>query len=188
MEDTLTLKRSRTVQHSDGRKKFSSTDIDREKMTAGKFIDVLTAEGGEHFSPYLYFQGLNRDHKILALYSNHHYYYDQSELEKVNTVVNLKKLNLINQLNSFLFSMNNVLPPGTNFVGYFSDWKTQKNVRLTSRMYKSFINILDHRTDIEIDRNEVSKLLESNGFKIINMTRNNGLTYFRSQTDKRTVN
>jgi hypothetical protein len=48
-------------------------------------------------------------------------------------------------------------------------------------MYKGFINFLDARIDVDFDKNDVSKLLESHGLKVIDMTEINGLTYFRAQ-------
>jgi uncharacterized protein Smg (DUF494 family) len=48
-------------------------------------------------------------------------------------------------------------------------------------MYKKFINFLDSRTEIEIDKKDISRLLESHGFKVIDMTEINGLTYFLTQ-------
>jgi len=125
---------------------------------------------------------------MLVLSSKHHYYYDHNELESVTTLINIKKLNLIKHLDSFLHSVCNILSPKTNFVGCFHDWKIQKDSGLTSRMYKGFINFIDDKVDISIDKNEVSRLLESNGFKVLDMTEINGLTYFRAQNNRRSFN
>ena len=65
--------------------------------------------------------------------------------------------------------------------------KSQKGISMTSRMYKKFINFLDSKIDIEIDSKDISKLLESHGFKIIDMTEINGLTYFRTQNYRAAV-
>jgi hypothetical protein len=54
-------------------------------------------------------------------------------------------------------------------------------------MYKKFINFLDSRIDIEIDSKDISKLLESHGFKIMDMTEINGMTYFRTQNYRTAV-
>jgi hypothetical protein len=58
---------------------------------------------------------------------------------------------------------------------------------MTSRFYKRFLNFLDSRIDVEIDRKDFSMQLESHGFKIIDMTEINGLTYFRTQNYTRTA-
>jgi hypothetical protein len=144
-------------------------------------IDSLIAEGGENFFHYLKRLGLDEEENMMVLPSSHHYYYDYNELEGITTLVNLKKLNLIKHLDSFLQTVSGVLSPKTNFIGCFSDRKTQAETGWVSRMYKRFINFLDSRTDVEIDKIGVSRLLELRGYKVIDMTEINGLTYFRSQ-------
>jgi hypothetical protein len=99
----------------------------------------------------------------------------------VKTLINQKKLNHIKELNDFLFNVHNLLSPKTHFIGCFSDYKTQKGISLSSRMYKKIINFLDSRIETEIDKRELSRLLESHGFKVIDMTEINGLTYFITQ-------
>lgn len=188
MEDTLILNRDGIARNKNGGTKFQESFQYKERDAAFPFINRLVTEGGEHFSSYLNYQGLNQESNMLLLSTKHHYYFDHSELENVTILLNLKKLNLINHLDSFLYSVSMVLSPKTNFIGYFSDYKTQKNDRLTSRLYKGLINFLDNRIDTEIDKNDVSNLLVSNGLKIIDMTVNNGLTYFRSQINRRSVN
>jgi hypothetical protein len=96
-------------------------------------------------------------------------------------LINLKKLNLIKHLDDFLHSVYNGLSPKANFIGCFADTKSQKGVSLISRLYKKFINILDAKIDADINSREFSRLLESHGFKIMDMTEINGLTYFRTQ-------
>ena len=181
MENISTLKRKgfsediNVLTHSNEAKFNSNRNIEN------LVINDLIAEGGENFFNYLSWHGLENENNMLVLSSRRHYYYDPNELKNVTTLINIKKLNLIKHLDSFLQSVVNVLSPKTNFIGCFSDWKTQKGVGLTSRMYKGLINFLDSRIDFDIDKNGVSKLLESHGFKIIDMTEINGLTYFRAQ-------
>jgi hypothetical protein len=188
MEDTLILNREGITGNKNAGTKFQESFKYIERAEAFPIINSLVSEGGEHFSDYLDYQGLGQKSNMLVLSTMHHYYYDHSELENVTILLNLKKLNLINHLDSFLYSVSMVLSPRTNFIGYFSDYKTRKNDRLTSRFYKGFINFLDNKIDTEIDKNDVSNLLVSNGLKVIDMTENNGLTYFRSQINRRSVN
>lgn len=144
-------------------------------------INDLIAEGGENFFNYLECHGLANEDNMLVLSSRHHYYYDPNELQSITTLINVKKLNLIRHLDSFLQSIVHVLKPESNFIGCFSDWKTQKDSGFSSRMFKGLINFLDAKTDVDFDRHEVSKLLESHGLKVIDMTEINGMTYFRAQ-------
>ncbi len=163
------------------RQNFNGTKSSAKVTRTTPVMNDLIAEGGENFFHYLNGLGLANETNMMVLPSNHHYYYDHSELESVTTLVNVKKLNLIKHLDSFLVSVSDVLSPRTNFIGCFSDSKTEKETGLTSRLYKRFINFLDSRIDNEIDKNDVSRLLESRGYKVIDMTEINGLTYFRTQ-------
>jgi hypothetical protein len=160
---------------------INGTIMTAEKNMETPVIDNLIAEGGENFFNYLEGHGLANEDNMLVLSSKHHYYYDPNELESVTTLINVKKLNLIKHLDNFLHSVVNVLSPESNFIGCFSDWKTQKDTGLTSRMYKGFLNFIDSKIDVDYDRKEVSRLLESHGFRVVDMTEINGLTYFRAQ-------
>jgi hypothetical protein len=77
------------------------------------------------------------------------------------------------------------LSPKANFVGCFADRKSEKS--FTARIYKRFINFLDAKIDTEIDGRDMSKLFESHGLKVVDMTEINGLTYFRTQNLNRTA-
>lgn len=152
-----------------------------ERKSDRPVINDLIAEGGENFFNYLEWHGLADENSMLVLSSRHHYYYDPNELQSVTTLINIKRLNLIKHLDTFLHSVVNVLSPDSNFIGCFSDWKTQKGNGLKSRMYKGFINFLDARIDMDFDKNDVSRLLESHGLRVVDMTEINGLTYFRAK-------
>jgi hypothetical protein len=152
-----------------------------ENAASTEVMENLIAEGGENFLNYLNRQGLVNDPNTLVLSSNHHYYYDNSELQGVTTLVNMKKLNMISHLDSFLNTLCNVMAPETNFIGCFSDSDNQENVGIYNRLYKGLINFLDSKTDKEIDKKDVSRILETQGYKVMDMTVINGLTYFRTQ-------
>jgi hypothetical protein len=97
----------------------------------------------------------------------------------------MKKLNLIREVDNLLHTLNDILSPDANFIGCFSDSVHGNGFGLTSKMYKGLINFLDSRTDREFDKEGVSRLLESHGFEVIDMTAINGLTYFRTRNIKR---
>ena len=144
-------------------------------------IANLISEVDENFLYYLQWQGIADEANLLVLSSKSHYYYDCEELKDVTTLINLKKLNLIKHLDEFLNTLCYGLSPKTNFIGCFSDSKSQRSLGITSRIYKKFVNFLDSRMENKIDGKEISKLLESLGFKVKNMTEINGLTYFITQ-------
>ena len=181
MENISNLNKSGVNIGKEVRSNFKRTRRSSEIRKTTPVIDNLIAEGGENFFHYLKGLGLADESNMMVLPSSRHYYYDDSELEGVTTLISMKKLNMIEHLDSFLQTIGDVLSPRTNFIGCFSDTKPQKGIRLYARMYRRFINFLDSRTDRDIDKNSVSRLLESSGYKVIDMTEINGLTYFRSQ-------
>jgi hypothetical protein len=176
MEDISVLHRSDRIIDKKVKRDFNRPKLMPETAKNNPVINELTAKVDENFINYLNWHGLADEPNLLVLSSRFHYYYDNEEL-------NLKKLNLIKHLDDFLHTVNNVLSPKTNFIGCFSDRKTQKGVSVTSRIYKRFINFLDSRIDIEIDKKDILRLFESHGFKVIDMTEINGLTYFRTQNN-----
>ncbi|HEX7494171.1 MAG TPA: hypothetical protein VF346_08120 [Bacteroidales bacterium] len=163
------------------RKNIMRNNLSQKNPGINPAIANLISEGDENFLYYLQWQGLADDTNLLVLSSKSHYYYDSEELKDVTTLINLKKLNLIKHLDEFLNTLCYGLSPKTNFIGCFTDRKSQKGHGMTSRIYNKIVNFLDSKTDIEIDSKEISTLLESVGFKVKNMTEINGLTYFLSQ-------
>ena len=142
----------------------------------------LTAEGGKNFFRYLKSFNLFKEPELLILSPNIHFYYDENDLKGVRTFIILKKLNLIKDLDTFLHTVFLILPENINFVGCFSDSKTVDGNGFLTGLSTRFNNFLDSRTDHNMDKKDVSDLLEKHGFKIIDITEMNGLTFFYSQT------
>ena len=188
MENIMNLQISDVMTEKKAGTKINGKKHSPEKTKSNPVIDNKFTEGDENFFNYLHYIGLANEPNLLVLPSKNHYYYDNNDLKGVTTLINLKKLNMIKHLDSFLNTVYHVLSPETNFIGCFSDKKTQTDIGWSSRMYKRFINFLDSRIDFEIDKKDVSGLLESNGFKVIDMTEINGLTYFRTRNNGRSVN
>jgi hypothetical protein len=156
MEDISVLHRSGRIIDKKVKRDLNRPKLIPETAKINPVINELTSEVDENFINYLNWHGLADEPNLLVLSSRFHYY---------------------------LHTVNNVLSPKTNFIGCFSDRKTQKGVSITSRIYKRFINFLDSRIDIEIDKKDILRLFESHGFKVIDMTEINGLTYFRTQNN-----
>jgi len=163
---------------------------DRDKSTHGisgffPAIVNMIAEDGESFFHYLKDLGLSRENNLVVLSSRHHYFYDEDELKNVRTLINLKKLNLIKYLDEFLFTLVQILPPDTKFLGCFSECNAPENngalLFHPIKLLKQKVNRLNLMGKKTMNKNKVSEILESYGFKIINMTEMNGLTYFCSQ-------
>lgn len=142
-------------------------------------------ESKEHFMQYLKRLNFGLESDMLVLPADHHYFYDERELKNVKTLVNLRKLNQMKHPGRFLYTLFNVLPHDANFIGCFSDDKKRKHngghYYKPSRLLNRFINFIDSRADQIMDKNEVSELLRTHGFKLINMTEIGGITYFYSQ-------
>lgn len=187
MDDISILQDSDIITKKQVRTNFRETRLAPERNIFDPVKDKLISEGGENFFDYLDWNGLAEESNMLVLPSSNHYYYDNQELQGVTTLINLKKLNLIKHLDEFFHTIYSVLSPRTNFIGCFYDRKTNKSVSLASRLYKKIINFLDLKVDVEIDKKDISRLLESHGFSVIDMTEINGLTYFRTQHKERSV-
>jgi hypothetical protein len=141
----------------------------------------LTAEGGKNFFHYLKRFNLAKEPDLLILSPNNHYYYEEIDLRNVRTLINLKKLNLTKDLDTFLNTLIHILPRNVNFIGCFSESKILNGNEFLSELSTRFNNFLDSRTDHNMDKKNVSELLEKYGFKVIDMTEMNELTYFYSQ-------
>jgi len=182
--------------------KLDSAPADLVKIN--HIAEILTSEGNESFKHYIEWLGLSGDPKLVVLSSIHHYYYDAEEMKSVKTVVNLKELNQIKEIGSFLNSISQILPPKCYFIGCFVDNKKQNGfvLRKSSSDYQlkkkseeinngivskiPFLNmlfsILDLRTNKYLSGKIVTILLKNNGFKLMDMTELEGLTYFCAQS------
>jgi hypothetical protein len=154
-------------------------------------FESLLAEGGENFYHYINWLGLGKDLNLMILSSIHHYYYDFNDLKGVKTLINLKKLNEINHIDTFLGNVFRVLPQKASFVGCFKDNKIRGGISVP--FYQSFkflnglINMIDSKTDRFMTRKDVIKLLESHDFRIVDMTEISSITYFCAESLKKPV-
>lgn len=166
-------------------------------------LDILIAEGGESLYNYVDWLGLVNDPNLIVLSSMRHYYYEEEDLKNVNTVVNSKQLNQIKNLNSLFQTIYNIIPPKSNFIGYFAEKGKHRefHVNNSSSAEGSVINsdalengiisripflnmiysFMDSKTNRYMTRRNVNLLFETHGFKILDMTELNGLTYFLAQ-------
>jgi hypothetical protein len=184
--------------------KLDNTSIDLIKNNP--VFEILTAEGSENFISYIEWLGLAKDPNLVVLSSIYHYYYDAEEMNNVKTVINLKELNQIKQINSFLHTIFHILPQKSHFIGCFVDNKKINGFALknnSSSYHKTrssddiengivsripFLNMLyslmDSKTNKYMSGRIVTLLLEDHGFKVLDMTELNGLTYFCAQKVK----
>jgi hypothetical protein len=147
----------------------------------------LTAEGGKNFFIYLKRFDLFREQDMLILSPNIHFYYDENELKNVRTFIILRKLNLIKELDIFLQTVSRILPPNVNFIGCFNDRKTIGEDGYLTELSTRFNSLLDSKTYNSLDRREVKDLLEKYGFRIIDISVLEGLSFFYSQNNRKHI-
>jgi hypothetical protein len=201
--------RTQILESDNGKNQMISTSGRVDSATAdtiriNRVSELLTSEGNESLRHYIEWLGLSHDPKLLVLSSIHHYYYDADEMTSVRTVVNLKELNQIKEINQFLNSMFLILPPKCYLIGSFVDNKKQSGFSLRKRSPGSdviseeekngivsripFLNtifsILDAKAHKYLSGKIVTQLLTNNGFNVLDMTELVGLTYFCAQSSR----
>jgi hypothetical protein len=168
--------------------------------------EKMTEEGCEDFFSYIVRLGLDNDPNLIILPSTHHYFYDIEDLKEVRTVVNMKQLNYIKQIKDFMHNLYHILSHQSYFVGRFIERDYQNgfysgmilnwhhingNVDPVENGIESRIpflnmmyNIMDSRTNRHLTKRTVTLLLGDAGFKVLDMTGLDGLTYFCAQKVK----
>jgi len=175
-----------------------------DQVRSNALPKVLTVEDSENFARYLEHLHIDKESNQIVLSSSHHYYYDAEEMSNVRTVINLKELNQIKQLKDFLHTVFYMVPAGCNFIGCFVNTKKQGGSMLTtnpgdfyykrnhndiengiassSPLLNMLYNMIDSKTNKYMSPRSVSLLLRDHGFKVIDMTEIDGLTYFCAQS------
>lgn len=169
-------------------------------------FEKLAAEGGEFFFSYFEYLGLTNNPNIIILPSTGHYFYDAEDLKEVTTVVNMKQLNQIKQIKDFMHNIYHLLSHQSYFIGIFIDNKYQNGFFSNSTLNQHEIegkvdpveigiessmpfmnmiyNIIDSKTNRFLSKQTVKLLLVNAGFKVLNMTNLDRLTFFCAQKVK----
>ena len=176
-----------------------------KKTDTSQVFARLAEEGHEDFFNYLDWLGLAKDPGLLILTSTHHYYFENEDLKKIKTVVNLKQLNYIKEIKDFLHTISSVLPHKCYFIGSFTDNKNLNGIfsvsgksqdhktgefaksEVSTGQWSSVLNmvfdLIDSKTNRYMTEKSVRLLLEDTGLKILDITEFNGLTYFCAQKE-----
>jgi hypothetical protein len=179
------------------------TSGQRDVSETGKANSALLAEGGLNFYNYIRRLGLESDPDIVVISSLRHFYYDADEMIKVKALVNLTELNQVKRIVDFLDTCYRIIPPKSYLIGCFVDNNKIPRYRLrnssASNIVKRdfdpleygivsavpFINrlysIMDSKTNTFMSKSSISFLLEDYGFKVMDMTEHDELTYFQAQ-------
>jgi len=186
MENTLVLGNTGIL--SDFVKsKFREKVLVPEISRINPVLENIRCEAGTDFIQYLHFLQLEKESNLMALSSAHHYYYDSDDLKSIKTLINLKKLNNINNLGSFLRTVVRILPQEAIFIGYFKNDTGNRSVfsfYQTTRIFNGMVNYFDSKTYRSLTKNDVSRLLEEHMLKVVDITDINGMTYFCSRNNR----
>ena len=150
-------------------------------------LENIRSEAGTDFVQYLQFLQLEKETNLMALSASHHYYYDFDDLKSIKTLVNLKKLNNIKSLGSFLETVGRILPQEAIFIGYFKNDTGNRSVfsfHQTTRFFNSMVNYFDSKTDSSLTKDDVSILLGEHRLRVVDITDINGMTYFCSRNTR----
>jgi hypothetical protein len=194
MENQYVIKNNRV-----NRQLYQEAPVVR-KPEEESLYERFIAEGSDDFYNYLDWIGLANYPDIVVLSSAHHYYYDAEDMENIKALVNLKKLNEIKQLKAFLNNIYDIIPDRSYFMGCFRDIndrstdpgstrKSRKQQEVMAEAEENAIassipfinmmyNLLDQKTNRNMTRTYVRLLLKEAGFRILDITDLNGLTYF----------
>jgi hypothetical protein len=164
--------------------RFSRKVFMPEIIRINPALENIHSEIGEDFIQYLHWLKLDEEPNLLSLSSTHHYYYDSNDLKTVKILLNLKPLNSIKHLETFMCIMVRLLPHKSNFIGYFKNDTVNRSVFSfyhSTKFFDGMINYFDSRTDNSLTKKEVSELLEEYKLKVVDITDINGMTYFCSR-------
>ncbi len=141
-----------------------------------------------NFYNYLQLMGLAHQPDFMILSAVSRFCYESGDLRGIKTLIGTRELNHIQHLDSFLFTIYNLLPPGSCFLGCFrnADKNYQNEGRISDfKFNRAVTKPNDRRFSPGFSRHEISNLLESHGFKLIDLTEIKGITYFCTRIMKR---
>jgi hypothetical protein len=186
MENTLLIERTEI------NKNLVKISFDEKLFEArpktNPILETIFSEGGEDFHQYINWIGLSKEPNLMVLSSMHHYYYDHNDMKGIKALVNIKKLNQIRHLESFLHILFRILNSNAYFIGCFKSTNQGTGSFMQNqpgKLFNGLINIIDSRTDRYMTKKGVLKLLEEHGFKVIDMSEIRGNTYFWAQNVRR---
>lgn len=177
--------------------------------THGRIYSELVDEVGEDVLLYLSEFPCLKSPNILFLSSVRHYLYDSKELSQVDTLINFRALNGTRHISFYLQTMNQLLPEEGYFIGCFVDYSTFREefrsrrpttLRYIFLMSYIFVNRVIPRVPLLnafqsamihgkkkcLTPSEVVCHLDKHGFKVLDMTVIDGVTYFVSQKIRQT--
>ncbi|HDZ42092.1 MAG TPA: hypothetical protein ENH59_10515 [Bacteroidetes bacterium] len=156
---------------------------------------ILADEDCEDFYTYIDWLDLSKSPNIIVLPLSNHYYYHPEDFAKTDTLINLKCLNQINDLASFLGKIYSNLPSDCFFIGCFINGINENSnlkgnnsprnmlnlkfdVAIWKGMLKKIFKVFNLKNAIKLRKENVRSILNELGFLVLDMTELNGKTYF----------
>jgi hypothetical protein len=171
-----------------------------DSLEINETVELMISEGGEDLFNYVDWMGLANSPNLILLSSQKNYYYAKEELKNFSTIVNLKQLEQIKNINDLMKSISGIMQPNSHFIGYFAENKDHpknqpditsssgksgagsKSLLNSLDLKKPFVDIIFNLSKLKNNRNytrrDVYKIFEKHGFRILDVTEVNDLTYF----------
>jgi hypothetical protein len=168
---------------------FNAKLLLHERSFTNPVMENIIAEGGDDLFKYLTWTGLAKEPNLMVLSSMHHYYYDHKDMAGIKTLINLKKLNQVKHLESFLHTLFRILPSKAYFVGCFKNNKQHRkgaSFYNSGKFFTGIVNIFNLKSERALSKKGVNQLMEEYGFKVIDITDLNGMTFFWAQNLRKT--
>jgi len=145
-------------------------------------MHLLLRNGSKDF--YNYLSRLNmmqHSNSILVLPDKQHFYYDITEIQQFDTIINIKKLNYIKKLDHFIYSLYCVVKKDSYFCGCFMNNKTPMNISGNHKWMKfvrALLLIFDSIMARLLSEKDIYALFKAHDFEIVDMKEIHGVTYF----------
>ncbi len=182
MENISTLERT-DIYKDQLKSNIEEKSFSEDRYNINPALKNLYSEGGKDYFHYLHYLNFTEELNLLVLSSIRHYCYTLNDLKGIKILIILEKLNLLQHPDSFLHSISQILPSKAFLVGVFKNNQNGSNAFIYqfAKIYTSVMNSMDNNPLRCISKKSFLKLMDGHGFRIVDTTVINGMTYFCSQ-------
>jgi hypothetical protein len=174
---------------------------------SNKYRSYVNEEVGEEVFKYFEELGVFQTNEVLILSSRHSFSYDESTLQKIRIIFNLKVLNKLPKINILFLKLNKLLPIDGYYIGCYDDiysiqekfkqyispgfakiliWLLYYFPRIILNL--PIIDIISNAIGINYNQclsiRDVQKIMKSNGFSVVITKRFNNKTFFIAKKHK----
>ena len=119
------------------------------------------------------------ERNILFISGKSHYYYSIEELHNISTIVLIKKLNEIKELDNIVSDIYNVCKKNTVICGRFINSKYVLPDYL--KLFEMIDEFINQKINRKLSLKRVLGYLSAYNFKLLNVTEISGITYFHAK-------